>query len=89
MSDKPRLLTPVEAAYRLHVSRRTVYEWIASGRLEGVKFDRSYRIEPAAIDRCIAKHRVQPPAPKQQEPVKRAKVHDRRLYSAASRRYVQ
>ncbi|WP_131764618.1 excisionase family DNA-binding protein [Candidatus Protofrankia californiensis] len=47
------LLTPVEAAESLAVSRSTVYELLAVGVLESVYIGRSRRIPRAALDAYV------------------------------------
>lgn len=41
--------TPEEIARELHVSRRTVYEWLRSGRLRGVRAGRGWRVRPEDV----------------------------------------
>jgi excisionase family DNA binding protein len=51
----PRLLTVTEAAERLSVSRRTVFTWIALGRLKALHLGRrTTRIEEAEIARFLS-----------------------------------
>ena len=40
------LLTPAQAAERLQITERTVYEWLREGRLPGHKIGRLWRIDP-------------------------------------------
>lgn len=42
--------TPEEVAASLRVTRRTVYAWLKSGRLEGCRAGRSWRIKEDALD---------------------------------------
>src|SRR5215212_4947783 len=42
--------TAEEIAAELHVTRRTVYEWLRSGRLRGVRAGRGWRIRPEDVD---------------------------------------
>jgi excisionase family DNA binding protein len=46
-----RLLTPEEVARQLRVTQQTVYNWLQSGRLPGIKMGRLWRIDPADLDR--------------------------------------
>ncbi len=39
-----RLLTPAQVAERLQITERTVYGWLRSGRLHGLKMGRRWRI---------------------------------------------
>jgi excisionase family DNA binding protein len=48
------LLTPVEAADALGLSRTRIYELMASGELPSVKIGRSRRISVAALHEFIA-----------------------------------
>ncbi len=52
-SAQKLLLTPVEAADRLSISRSRTYELIAQGRLESVTIGRSRRIPTAALDAYV------------------------------------
>jgi excisionase family DNA binding protein len=47
------LLSPEQAADALHVGRTTVYEQIASGRLESVRIGRSRRVSLDALKRFV------------------------------------
>lgn len=50
-----RLLSVDEAAARLTVSRRTVFAWIAAGRLRATRLGRrTTRIRGSEIDRLLA-----------------------------------
>ena len=44
------LLTPAEVAERLKVTRKSVYRWVASGRLRSVKIGSSVRIYVSSIE---------------------------------------
>lgn len=60
MADAPPpLLTYQDAAKRLHVTDRTVWQLVADGKLPAVRFGRSVRIDPADLSTFIegAKHR--------------------------------
>lgn len=52
--SEPKLYRPEEAAQALGLSRSTVYELLADGRLASVKVGRSRRIPRAALDRFVA-----------------------------------
>ena len=55
MTDEA-LLTPREVARRLHVSRRTVYHWISSGRLSAVRLsERGTRVPASAVSRLLGR----------------------------------
>lgn len=41
---EPAYLTPAEVAEILRVDRRTVYEWLRSGKLKAVRFGDTWRI---------------------------------------------
>jgi excisionase family DNA binding protein len=50
-----QLLTPKEVAARLNVSPRTVYSWIAEGRLEAVHLsERVTRVPEESVDALLA-----------------------------------
>lgn len=49
-----QLLTPEEVADKLRVTRRTVYEWLRTGRLKGLKAGPFWRIRPVDLDRFLA-----------------------------------
>ena len=49
-----RLLTPEEVADILRVTRRTVYEWLRTGRLRGLKAGPFWRIRPEDLARFLA-----------------------------------
>lgn len=53
------LLTVPEAAERLHVSVRTVYEWVSSGRLPALRLSpRCTRLPAAGVDALLEAARV-------------------------------
>lgn len=68
MTPQP-LLTVDEAAARLAVSRRTVYNLVARGALEATHVGSLIRIDPAAIERFLRAHRIQIAAPPEPVPV--------------------
>ncbi len=56
MSDQVTLLTPRQVAERLSVSTRTVYAWLAEGRLPEVRLsERVTRVPKTAVDEFIAR----------------------------------
>jgi excisionase family DNA binding protein len=46
--------TAEEVAEELQVTLRTVYGWLRSGRLRGVRAGRGWRIRPEDVERCLA-----------------------------------
>lgn len=44
-----RLLTPEEVAERLTVKPKTVREWLKTGKLQGVKAGRLWRVSEVAV----------------------------------------
>lgn len=57
MDEQRLLLKPEEAAMRLGVSRATVYELMASGRLESLTIGKSRRIEVRALEQFVEARR--------------------------------
>jgi len=53
-----KMLTVKEVAARLKVSRFTVYRWIKKGRLKAIRIDSMLRIEEAAFNELIGKHKA-------------------------------
>lgn len=49
VAPQPAFLSPKQAANLLGFSTKTIYRWIAAGRLEHVKVDRHIRIPMSAI----------------------------------------
>jgi excisionase family DNA binding protein len=47
------LLTANEAADRLRISRRLLYQLLAEGKLPGVKVGREWRVSRAALDEAV------------------------------------
>lgn len=45
----PTFYTPSEVAGKLKVSRRSVYQWLMSGRLSGLKAGQGWRITEEAL----------------------------------------
>jgi excisionase family DNA binding protein len=54
-SDYMELFTIDEAAKILKVSRRTVYEWVRTGKLDAVKAGSLWRIPHGAINKFLEK----------------------------------
>ncbi len=52
-APQPRLLTIVEAAAIMSVSRSTIYSLVNAGLLDTIKINKSVRIDREAIDDCI------------------------------------
>ncbi|CAA9528827.1 MAG: hypothetical protein AVDCRST_MAG73-741 [uncultured Thermomicrobiales bacterium] len=55
-------LTPQDVADRLGVHRDTVYEWLRSGKLQGVALSRrsGYRIQPRDVDAFLRERTGRP-----------------------------
>lgn len=51
------LLTVDEVAAQLRVQRATVYEWLKSGSLRGLKAGRVWRIRPADVEAFLRRPR--------------------------------
>jgi len=49
------MLTVMEVARRLGVSRMTVYRWIKRGKLKALRMDGTIRIEEEALNEFIEK----------------------------------
>ncbi|MBC7293890.1 MAG: helix-turn-helix domain-containing protein [Thermoleophilia bacterium] len=45
--------TPEEAAARLKIARRTVYQWLRTGRIKGTKLSNMWRIPETEISRLL------------------------------------
>lgn len=56
----PAFLTVSEVAAQLRISRTTVYELMASGKLGSAKFGRTRRIATADLDRYISSSTTPP-----------------------------
>lgn len=52
------VLTLAEVAARMKVSRRTVDNWVASGRLSVVRIGGVVRVEPSAVEALVASGRA-------------------------------
>ena len=48
------LLTPVEVADHLHLTPYTIYAWLRSGRLPGIKIGHRWRVKPEDLDGFLA-----------------------------------
>ena len=64
-----KLLTAIEAASSLQVSRRQLTNFVSSGRLGSVKIGRSIRFRAEELERFIAAHEVKPKGWKQSKAV--------------------
>ena len=75
------LLTPEEVAEKLQVSVLTVKKWLRSGKLQGIKPGKLWRVEPEALEYFLHKEwRIKPEAlahflDKETEAVKKT-LHD-------------
>jgi excisionase family DNA binding protein len=54
MNDVPRLLTVPEVAERTRVTLQTVRNWIAAGRVRGVRTGRRWRVLAEDVDAMLA-----------------------------------
>ena len=54
-----KLLTPAQAAERLQVTERTVYQWLRQGKLPGHRLGRLWRIHPRDYDSFLKRTRQQ------------------------------
>jgi excisionase family DNA binding protein len=60
------MLTPDEIARRLKVTERTVYNWLKTGLLPGIKLGRLWRVRPADLESFLtprAEGAVEPERP--------------------------
>ena len=55
----PTLYTPEEVAEKLRVSRRAVYQWLNSGRLNGLKAGQYWRVTEEALTQFLQRHKHQ------------------------------
>ena len=55
-TESIQLLTVVEAAQHLHVSRSKLYELLAAGELPSVRIGRTRRITMSALAEFVANH---------------------------------
>ncbi|WP_391558938.1 helix-turn-helix domain-containing protein [Robertmurraya sp.] len=54
MEDK--IFTPAQVADRLQVAEKTVYRWLDSGKLKGVKLGRLWRIREEKLEEFLQKN---------------------------------
>jgi excisionase family DNA binding protein len=54
------MLTVFEVAEQLKVSAKTIRAWIESGKLEGYRFGKDYRIHKQDLERFINQSKVEP-----------------------------
>ena len=54
------MLTVFEVAEQLKVSAKTIRVWIESGKLEGYRFGKDYRIHKESLERFINESKVKP-----------------------------
>lgn len=54
------MLTVFEVAEQLKVSAKTIRVWIESGKLEGYRFGKDYRIHKQDLERFINQSKVEP-----------------------------
>ena len=59
MGMDEKLLTPAQAAERLQVTERTVYQWLRHGTLPGHRLGRLWRIHPRDFDSFLQSARRQ------------------------------
>jgi excisionase family DNA binding protein len=52
----PTLYTPEEVAKKLRVSRRAVYEWLKSGKLNGLKAGQYWRVTEEDMTQFLKRH---------------------------------
>lgn len=50
------LLTPLQVADILSLTRRTIYRWIKEGRLTAVKVGRAVRIDSEEVQRLLGRN---------------------------------
>src|SRR5690606_5122665 len=48
------LLTPTQVADRLQLTEQTVYDWLRSGKIEGVKLGRLWRITEEHLEEFLS-----------------------------------
>jgi excisionase family DNA binding protein len=60
LATEEQYLTIPEVAERFRVTRKTVYRWIETGELHGIRFKRAYRIAESDLQDFIERHRVRP-----------------------------
>jgi excisionase family DNA binding protein len=52
-----------DAAARLQLTEETVRDWLNTGKLKGIKLGKSWRIDPADIDRLLSEGSGRAPDP--------------------------
>ncbi len=52
----PNLFTPEEVARKVKVERQTVYQWLTSGRLRGLRVGSSWRITEEDLIAFMTNH---------------------------------
>ena len=62
-ASRERLFNVSEAARYLAVSRRTVYDLVASGELPAYRVGGAIRLSPAAVNEWLASRRTGPQTP--------------------------
>jgi excisionase family DNA binding protein len=62
----PTLYTPEEIADKLKVSRRSVYHWLTSGKLNGLKAGQYWRITEEDLITFMRRHNARPTKQQQQ-----------------------
>jgi len=53
----PTLYTPEEVAEQLRVSRRAVYQWLNSGKLNGLKAGQYWRVTEEDLTQYLQRHK--------------------------------
>ncbi|MBV8902395.1 MAG: helix-turn-helix domain-containing protein [Acidobacteriia bacterium] len=53
----PTLYTPEEVAEKLRVSRRAVYQWLNSGKLNGLKAGQYWRVTEEDLTQYLQRHK--------------------------------
>jgi excisionase family DNA binding protein len=52
----PNLYTPEEVATRLKVNRRAVYQWLTSGKLQGLRIGQGWRVTEEDLIAFMRRH---------------------------------
>lgn len=55
--EKIRIFTVSEVAELLHVTTRTVYTYIKTGKIQAVKFGKSWRITEEALKESLSNYK--------------------------------
>lgn len=53
--ELPKLYTPEEVASLLRISRRTVYRWLAAGKLKAVKIGKGWRVSQETMEELFGR----------------------------------